>query len=118
MAKVNFKMEENNINKVLNEERKAKERILTAIGMKAVSIWQRIITQKKVVDTGRYLNSASYKIVPSENRVDVGSPINNPPYPIYLEVGTSKMKARPTLKPAIMDYSEVYKKLAEQILKG
>ena len=33
--------------------------------------------------------------------VEVGSTITEPPYPIYLEEGTSRMKKRPWLQPAI-----------------
>jgi hypothetical protein len=33
--------------------------------------------------------------------VEVGSTITEPPYPTYLEEGTSKMKKRPWLEPAV-----------------
>ncbi|AYR04346.1 hypothetical protein CPD1_067 [Clostridium phage CPD1] len=41
----------------------------------------------------------------------------NVEYAPFLEAGTSRQPARPTLKPAIMDYKEDYKKLIEQTLK-
>lgn len=94
------------------EEKKAK--ILNAIGLKAVSIWKKTITAKKVVDTGRFRNSANYAVKTGQNKVVIGS---NVKYAPYLEVGTRRQPARPTLEPTIMDYREDYKELTEQILK-
>ena len=106
---VNF---EDNSGKILIEADRKKQKILTAIGLKAVSIWAKIITQKKVVDTGRFRNSC--KSEPHDDYVLVGSGVEYVP---FLELGTSKMKARPTLKPAILDYKDSYTKLAKQIWK-
>lgn len=108
---------ENNALKILDEEQSKKEMILEAIGIKAVDTWRKIIKAKGVIDTSRFINSTTHKVVTSEDRVYIGSPINDPPYPIYLEIGTYKMAARPTLKPALLDYTGIYKDLAEQIFK-
>jgi hypothetical protein len=39
-------------------------------------------------------------------------------YAAFVELGTSRMKARPYLKPAATEHSAEYKSLAEQALKG
>lgn len=101
---------ENNTKKVLDEAKLKKNQILVAIGEKAVSIWKQIITKEKIVDTGRFRNSTTYK--ERKNEVVIGS---NVKYAPYLELGTSKMKARPTLKPTILNYGKAYKKIAQQI---
>lgn len=42
----------------------------------------------------------------------------NVEYAPYVEMGTSKMKARPYLKPAIMDHIDEYKQILEEELKN
>lgn len=110
--KINF---ENNANVFKKEMDSKVINCLNAVGLKAVSIWQKVITAKKVVDTGRFRNSANYAVKTQDKKVVIGS---NVQYAPFLEAGTSRQPARPTLKPAIMDYREDYEKLVEQILKG
>ena len=106
---------EDNSKKILSEAERKKKKILTAIGLKASTIWTKVIKQKKVVDTGKFSRSPKFELDRSDdNTVIVGSETT---YGIYLELGTSKMKARPTLKPAILDYKDSYEKLARQIWK-
>lgn len=105
---------ENNANVFKKEMDSKVIKCLNAVGLKAVSIWQKVITAKKVVDTGRFRNSANYAVKPSEKKVILGSNVS---YAGFLENGTSRQPARPTLKPAIVDYREDYEKLIEQILK-
>ena len=50
-------------------------------------------------NTGRLINSILMNVRIME--VEVGSIITNPPYPVYLEEGTSRMRPRPWLQPAI-----------------
>lgn len=103
---------ENNTSKILAIADRKKHKILTAIGLKAVDIWTKVITKNKVVDTGRFRQSANYEV--NKNDVTIGSAVE---YAKFLELGTSKMKARPTLKPAIFDYKDSYEKLAKNIWK-
>lgn len=105
---------ENNSPQFIAEMNRKMPLILNAIGLKAVSIWEKIITVKKVVDTGRFRNSVNYAVKPSEKKVILGS---NVQYAPWLELGTKKMKARPTLKPTILEYTDTYKQITEQILK-
>lgn len=60
----------------------------------------KAITEMGLVDTGLYRSSITHEVVPEDLACRVGSPIGdlsnpkeNPPYPLYLEVGTVKMKA-------------------------
>lgn len=56
-------------------------------------------------DTGTLLQSVTHSIDTEFNgdvTGEVGSTLKNPPYPRYLEYGTSKMKPRPWLSAAII----------------
>lgn len=103
---------EDNSRIVLNEMETKKKLILKAIGLKAVSIWQKIITLKKVIDTGTFRNSCASEV--GKDYVIIGNPVE---YATWLEIGTSKMSARPTLTPTILEYSDSYELLAKQIMK-
>lgn len=63
--------------------------------------------------TGRLRNGISHGVDTTEQAVYIGT---NVEYGPYVELGTSKMKARPFLKPAVENYSEEYKELTEQAL--
>jgi len=53
------------------------------------------------VDTGTLRRSITYRVDEKEKTGYVGSTIMNPPYGAYLEYGTSRMKPRPWLRPAL-----------------
>ena len=59
---------------------------------------------KALVDTGRYLNSIAFDINRRRGRIvgRVGSTIGSPPYPEYLEFGTSRMEAKPVIRPTFV----------------
>lgn len=97
---------------------------MIAIGMAAESNAKQEIT-KAVYDTpesksgyvrtGRLRNSISYGVDTDEPAVYIGS---NVEYAPYVELGTSKMRARPYLKPAVENYAGEYKDLMEQAMKS
>lgn len=97
---------------------------MIAIGMAAESNAKQEIT-KAVYDTpesksgyirtGRLRNSITYGVDTSEPAVYIGS---NVEYAPYVELGTSKMRARPFLKPAVENYAGEYKDLLEQAMKS
>lgn len=97
---------------------------MIAIGMTAESNAKREIT-KAVYDTpesksgyvrtGRLRNSISYGVDTDEPAVYIGS---NVEYAPYVELGTSKMRSRPFLKPAVENYAGEYKDLLEQAMKS
>lgn len=69
------------------------------------------------VDTGTLRRSITYT-VDEKNLVGyVGSVLNDPPYGVYLEYGTSRMKPRPWLKPATEKSLETIKKLMAGAVK-
>lgn len=97
---------------------------MIAIGMTAESNAKQEIT-KAVYDTpesksgyvrtGRLRNSISYGVDTDEPAVYIGS---NVEYAPYVELGTSKMRAQPFLKPAVENYAGEYKDLLEQAMKS
>ena len=94
---------------------------MIAIGLTAESNAKREVN-KAVYDTpespnykrtGRLLNSISYAVDTDEPAVYIGS---NVEYAPYVELGTSKMRARPFLKPAVENYGEQYMDLLKQAI--
>lgn len=69
------------------------------------------------VDTGTLRRSITYTV--DENKLvgRVGSTLNDPPYGAYLEFGTSRMKPRPWLKPALDKSEETIEKILGQAIK-
>lgn len=70
------------------------------------------------VDTGTLRRSITYKVNESEKVGRVGSTIKNPPYGLYLEYGTSRMKPRPWLRPALEINMPKIKQFFINALKG
>ena len=73
--------------------------------------WQRIAPYK----TGRYRNSIRPEVTvrqPGFVQVTVGTDIVKPPYPFFLEYGTSKMAPHPSARPA---FDETKDKVAQEI---
>lgn len=116
---VSLKLEDNTV-QVQRALGTAKEQILFELGQYFTEKWDGQIVQKHVIDTGRYRNSIDH--AEDENATYIGTRIGkegsktDPPYPIYLELGTAKMSARPTLRPAIIENADGAKKIAENIL--
>lgn len=65
------------------------------------------------VDTGRLRNSISHAT--QGNSAYIGT---NVEYASYVEMGTSRMSARPYLKPAATEHGEEYKEIVRTYLKG
>jgi HK97 gp10 family phage protein len=68
-----------------------------------------------LVDTGRWIDSITFNkedYGTNHPAVEVGSTVQEPPYPSYHELGTSKFPATPTLGPA---YDENKDKIVELI---
>lgn len=118
---VSLKLVDNTV-KIQQAMGTAKEQILFELGAYFTDKWDGQIAQKHVIDTGRFRNSIDH--AEEENATYIGTPLGkegskeDPPYPIYLELGTAKMAARPTLRPAITENTDGARNLAEDILKG
>ena len=57
---------------------------------------------------GTLKNSITYKILPSENLLYVGTRVEYAP---FVELGTVKKGARPFIKPALTDYKLTYRNI-------
>lgn len=66
------------------------------------------------VDTGRLRNSITHTVDEDEHAAYVGT---NVEYATYVEMGTSKTKAQPYLKPAVTDHASEYRGIIENELK-
>lgn len=93
----------------LMDQLSALERVLrgqiVATGIKAAAMTHTEARWKRTapVDTGSYRRSIHTVIEDASwdyCRVVVGTDIIDPPYPWFLEVGTSRMSARPSARPA------------------
>lgn len=64
--------------------------------------WKRNV-QTSFFKTGNYMRSIHSTVVSRAGRtleLHIGTDITEPPYPLFGEYGTSRMKARPTMTPA------------------
>lgn len=88
---------------------KAKERGLKAVGMTA----EKYAKENAPVDTGRLRNSITFDS--DENSAIIGT---NVEYAPDVELGTSKQKAQPYLKPAATEHSKEYEDLIKSSLEN
>lgn len=65
--------------------------------------------------TGRLRNSITHVAMEENRTVYIGTPVE---YAAFVELGTSKMKPRPYLKPAAENYKDEYRGLVEKALKS
>lgn len=129
-----------NTSEFLDALDKAIENGLEAIGMTAEGHAKRKITDYPAVDTGRLRNSITYAISGekpqnSTYKDDSGNTYEysgtapddkdpsvyigtNVEYGAYVEIGTSRMGARPFLKPAASEHSDEYERIMEAALKS
>lgn len=99
------------------------EQALIAIGItaeaKAKEEVKRVVydtpPSPNYVRTGNLRNRITHEVLTGENAVVIGERLSYAP---FVELGTSKMKPRPFLKPAIMNNIDEYKRLAKDALKG
>ncbi len=91
------------------ELEQAVERALTRIGLQAETYAKR----ECPVDTGNLRNSITNAV--DDKSAYVGS---NVFYAPYVELGTSRAKAQPFIKPAATEHSDVYKRIVQDELGG
>ena len=91
-------------------------RALTAIGLAAVEVVLDYMTHKYYRDihlTGDLKRDVNYKVRMNDLKVDIGNSLN---YSILVHEGTGKMEARPYLKDAITDNTQMWREIAAEYL--
>lgn len=71
--------------------------------------------KKCPVDTGNLRGSITYEVDTAGNAVYIGT---NVEYAPYVELGTSRQKAQPFLRPAASQHGEQYRQILKKALGG
>lgn len=100
-----------NTDEVLKQLDNALERALTRIGLSA----EGYAKKECPVDTGNLRNSITHAVEMKEKAAYIGT---NVEYAPYVELGTSRSKAQPFLKPAATEHSTVYQRIMKDELGG
>lgn len=118
-----FTLETDNTDEILRLKNAAVLKAMQVISVKAEGNAKKEITrkvydvkqtpeqEKRYKRTGRLRNSITGEY--DGNSAQVGT---NVEYGPYVELGTSKMKERPFIKPAIAEHIDEYKEIFERIL--
>lgn len=107
-----IEIEKDNTDEVISEIDSAVMRAMEIIGLKAESYAKRICP----VDTGRLRNSISHTTAREGDGYSamIGT---NVEYARYVEMGTSRMRAQPYLRPAAKDHTAEYANIIVNELK-
>lgn len=106
MADIKLELHTDEILDALDEQIEA---ALTAVGMQA----ETYVKQLAPVATGRLRNSITNEVDVSDKSVTIGSAVEYAP---FVEQGTSKRRAKPYLRPAIIDHRADYESIMKNIL--
>lgn len=71
--------------------------------------------RKCPVDTGNLRGSITYEVDAGDSAVYIGT---NVEYAPYVELGTSRQKAQPFLRPAASEHGEQYRQVLKKALGG
>lgn len=71
--------------------------------------------KKCPVDTGNLRGSITYEVDAADNAVYIGT---NVEYAPYVELGTSRQKAQPFLRPAASEHGAQYRRVLKKALGG
>lgn len=67
------------------------------------------------VDTGNLRGSITHEVDAGDNAVYIGTDVEYAP---YVELGTSRQKAQPFLRPAASEHGEQYRQVLKKALGG
>ncbi len=109
----NVIIRENNIKTVEEALDRALASALEEVGLAAEGFAKKKLTENHSVDTGRLRNSVTHIIDMGEEAVYIGT---NVEYAPYVELGTSRSKEKPYLRPAAQDHETEYRKIFEKHL--
>lgn len=87
MAVFNIKFNDKEFEKNLNREIVKR---LDVSGFIVEGEIKRVITDKGLILSGLYRDTITHETDVEKLRVKIGSPLTDPPYPLFLEVGTSR----------------------------
>ena len=76
---------------------------------------EKYAAKKCPVDTGNLRGSITYEVDADGNAVYIGT---NVEYAPYVELGTSRQKAQPFLRPAASEHSAQYRRVLKKALGG
>ena len=93
--------------------RKATQQGLEAAGVVVEAEAKGLIVSQNIIDTGNLLNSVSHEVEGETARV--GTAVE---YAVYQEFGTSRMAARPWLRPAVDEHHAEIRKAFADALRG
>lgn len=105
------KVNEDNTDKVTEGIESAIAVALEEIGLLA----ENYAAKKCPVDTGNLRGSITHEIDTSDNAVYIGT---NVEYAPYVELGTSRQKAQPFLRPAASEHGAQYRQVLKKALGG
>lgn len=71
--------------------------------------------KKCPVDTGNLRGSITYEVDTADNAVYIGTDVEYAP---HVELGTSRQKAQPFLRPAASEHGEQYRQVLKKALGG
>lgn len=78
---------------------------LTEIEEQILLAWGEVLVDATVlltpVDSGTLRDSIEYEVNENKKEVKYGSTLTDEDYPVFIELGTSKMEAQPYIEPAL-----------------
>ena len=110
-----LEIRENNAEQIAKAIKTALAAALEEVGLAAEGFAKKKLTENHSVDTGRLRNSVTHAIDMGEEAVYIGT---NVEYAPYVELGTSRSKEKPYLRPAAQDHETEYRKIFEKHLGG
>lgn len=110
-----LEIRENNAEQIAKAIKTALAAALEEVGLAAEGFAKKKLTENHSVDTGRLRNSITHAIDMGEEAVYIGT---NVEYAPYVELGTSRSKEKPYLRPAAQDHEADYRRIFEKHLKN